>query len=294
METSLENENIVDVTSDTFEQLVIQESNSRPVAVDFWAPWCGPCRALTPILEKVAKEYEGKFLLAKINSDENQDLSAKFGIRGIPNVKVFENGAITDEFSGALPEGQIRQFLDRIIPSEAQKLHREALVLINESKFKEAIEVLKNAQDKDISDDAIRLSHVEALIKLSKVSEAATLFSELKPLSKMEDLAQKLKAILDLASSAEEPDNINSSQETLANNIKDNPGDLTSRYQYAQLLASKQDYAAALSELLEIIKRNKNFQDQAARKLMVEIFKILGDEDKLTGTYRRQLASALN
>src|SRR3954465_14828837 len=118
---------IVDVDSTSFQQVVIEGSRERPVVVDFWAPWCGPCRALGPILEKLAAEYEGRFVLAKVNSDDNAELSARYGVRGIPNVKAFSGGEMGDGFWAALPESGVRQFLDRIVPSPADELRDEAI-----------------------------------------------------------------------------------------------------------------------------------------------------------------------
>ncbi|MDR3394503.1 MAG: thioredoxin domain-containing protein, partial [Parasulfuritortus sp.] len=111
-----------DVDVSNFQQVVMEGSRSTPVVIDFWAPWCGPCKSLKPILEKLAEEYQGKFILAKINSDENQALATQFGVKGIPAVKAVIDGRIVDEFSGALPEGAVREFLDRLIPSPADEL----------------------------------------------------------------------------------------------------------------------------------------------------------------------------
>ena len=115
--------------SPTLRKHVLEESKHRPVVVDFWAPWCGPCKSLKPILEKLAAEYGGKFLLAKINSDDNQELAARYGVRGIPSVKAFVNGEPVDEFSGALPEGEVRAFLDRLVPGPADELRAQAAEL---------------------------------------------------------------------------------------------------------------------------------------------------------------------
>jgi putative thioredoxin len=111
-----------DVDASNFQEIVLEGSRRTPVVMDFWAEWCGPCKVLKPILEKLAEEYQGKFILAKINADHNQDLAAQFGVRGIPSVKAVFNGELLEEFSGAIPEAEVRAFLARIIPSPAEEL----------------------------------------------------------------------------------------------------------------------------------------------------------------------------
>ncbi|PZP54828.1 MAG: thioredoxin, partial [Azospira oryzae] len=119
----------LDVNTSTFQSVVIEGSKKVPVLVDFWAAWCAPCRALKPVLEKLAEEYQGRFLLAKVNTDENQELAMRYGVRGIPNVKAFVDGEVRDEFAGALPESMVRQFIERLLPSEAELLRRRATAL---------------------------------------------------------------------------------------------------------------------------------------------------------------------
>src|SRR5512135_2116050 len=118
--------NSIDVSQADFEQKVVAASYQHPVVVDFWAPWCAPCKVLKPILEKLAEEYGGKFLLAKVNSDENPEIAARFAVRGIPAVKALVDGQVVNEFTGALPESAVREWLDKIIPSPAEELRREA------------------------------------------------------------------------------------------------------------------------------------------------------------------------
>ncbi len=133
----------VDVDQHNFREVVLEGSKRAPVIIDFWAPWCGPCRTLKPVLEKLAAEYAGRFTLAKINSDENQDIAAKFGVRGIPAVKAVIDGKLVDEFVGAQPEGQVRAFIERILPSPSDIECSRAEVLIGEGNTSEAVPLLQ-------------------------------------------------------------------------------------------------------------------------------------------------------
>ena len=132
-----------DVSTQNFKDTVMDSSYKTPVVVDFWAPWCGPCKMLKPVLEKLAEEYQGKFILAKVNSDENQELAAQFGVRGIPSVKAVRDGKIVDEFTGALPENAVREWLDRLIPSPAEELRVQAQQLYNQGDAEQALQLLQ-------------------------------------------------------------------------------------------------------------------------------------------------------
>src|SRR5512143_1403184 len=150
-------EHALDVGLADFNQNVLEASKQRPVVVDFWAPWCGPCKSLKPILEKLAAEYGGKFLLAKINSDENQELAARYAVRGIPSVKAFVDGEVVDEFSGALPEGEVRTFLDRLVPSPADELRQHAAAARMAGDIAGALKVLGEASKIDPAHIGVRL-----------------------------------------------------------------------------------------------------------------------------------------
>ena len=280
----------VDVTAADFEQAVIETSKTVPVVVDFWAEWCGPCRALKPVLEKLAAEYAGKFRLAKIKSDENQPLAQRYGVRGIPNVKAFVDGALGDEFSGALPEAQVRQFLDRLIPTPAEKLRQETLREYAELKDAErALRMLGHAAELDPTNEAVRIDSAYLLMTLNRHDEAAQLLASLSELTKMDERVKTLFARLALAANAGNAAN----GDTLTRRIADNPGDLDARLQLAHLHVAREQHAEACEQLLEIVRRDRKFNDDVARKTLLQLFSVLGG-DPLVGEYRRKLASALN
>lgn len=162
----------VDVTTATFEQEVIEASKSTPVVVDFWAPWCGPCRVLKPILEKLASEYGGRFKLAKLNSDENQEIAAAYGVRSIPDVMAFRDGKAVSHFLGAIPESQVRAFIDGLIPTPSEIERARAADLREAGDLVQAVEALRKAIDLDPANDPARLDLAELLIELKRVDEA--------------------------------------------------------------------------------------------------------------------------
>ena len=280
----------VDVTTADFEQAVLETSKTVPVIVDFWAEWCGPCRALKPVLEKLAAEYAGKFRLAKINSDENQPLAQRYGVRGIPNVKAFVDGELVDEFSGALPESQVRQFLDCLIPTPAEKLRRETLREYAEFQDAErALRMLAHASELDPANEAVRIDSAELLITLNRHGEAAQWLQSLSELTKMDERVTTLQARITLAAGAGN----DIDEAALAKRIAGNAGDLDARLQLARALIARQQHAEACDQLLEIVRRDRKFNDDVARKTLLQLFSVLGG-DPLVGVYRRKLASALN
>ncbi|MFN7086952.1 MAG: tetratricopeptide repeat protein [Burkholderiales bacterium] len=282
------------VDSSNFGQVVIEGSKKVPVLVDFWAPWCAPCRALTPVLEKLAAEFQGRFVLAKVNSDENQALAAQFGVRGIPNVKAFADGKIRDEFTGALPEAAVREFIARVVPSPAEALRLQAMALYRRDKdAAAALGLLAQAAALDSSNEAVRIDRAEILLDAGNVDEARRLLETLAPLTQMDERVAALKARSDFAAAvAAAP-----AAEALRARIARDAGDLEARLQLARLLVAQRQYAAALDELLEIIRRDRGFGDDIARKTMLQVFSMLGtqpDHGELVSRYRKQLASALH
>lgn len=280
----------IDVSANNFSEVVIDGSRKTPVIVDFWAPWCAPCRALTPILEKLAGEYQGKFTLAKINSDENQELAAEFGVRGIPNVKAFVDGKPVDEFSGALPEPLVRKFLERVIPSPAEELRLEARGSYQQTKdAASALALLTRAIELDPKNERAIIDSAAIMVGLGQFEDAKRLLATLSPLTQMDESVSALRARMDFAASAAAaPD-----AESLKQRIARDPADLDARLLLANLCVASEDYATALDQLLEIVRRDRSFRDDIARKTMLQVFSLLGNEGDLVSEYRRRLAGAM-
>jgi putative thioredoxin len=277
----------IDVGVENFDQVVVKGSSKAPVIIDFWAPWCGPCRALTPILEKLAQEYAGKFTLAKINSDDNQQLAAQFGVRGIPAVKAVVDGKLVDEFTGALPESQVRAFIERVIPSPSEVARRQAGALIDPGRESQALALLDRALELDPRNEAAKVDKLDVLVRLERIDEARALFATLHPLTLDEPRVATLKARIEFSAAGADD------TATLAARIETNPDDLAARLELARQHVRAQAFEPALEQLLEIIRRDRKFGDDAGRRTMLDVFNLLGPDSELVATYRRKLSSAL-
>jgi putative thioredoxin len=266
---------------------VLEGSKRAPVVIDFWAPWCAPCRALKPILEKLADEYAGKFTLAKINSDENQELAAEFGVRGIPAVKAVVDGQLVDEFTGALPESQVRAFIERLVPSPAELKRQQAREMLDAGMESQALDLLDEAVALDPRNTAAKVDRLDTLVRLDRIADAKSVLDDLDPLTLDDPRVATLKAHIGFSSE-------NTVDPTLLiARIAGNPADLGARLELARHQARIGDYEPALQQLLEVVRRDRKFGDDAARRTMIEIFNLLGADHALVGTYRRMLASAL-
>jgi putative thioredoxin len=278
----------IDVTEQTFAADVIERSHTVPVVVDFWAAWCGPCKMLGPVLEKLAAEYSGQFLLAKVDVDSNPRLSMQYGIQGIPAVKAFVNGQVANEFTGALPEGQVRQFIQQLIPSTADLFARQAYQWEVTDQPAMAIENYKGALEEQADHYPSILGLGRVLLKQGQVDEAVAVLAKIPA-----GVPQRAEADALLASAEFQRESAGQNEQDLRASVEASPDDVAARYALASLLVAQGRPAEALAEFLEVVRRDRAYKDDGARKAMLAVFTTLGDDDPATREYRRKLANVL-
>jgi putative thioredoxin len=276
----------IEVGEKNFEKEVLERSKSVPVVVDFWAPWCGPCQVLGPILERLAEERRGDFILAKLNVDENPELASAFRVQGIPAVKIFSDGALVDEFTGALPEEAVREVLAGIMPSEADRDAQAAAKLIAEGKRDEAKAIYEKTLVSEPNHDESLLG-LARLLATEDVERALELLDRVAFTSPARDEAEHLAARLKLRSAG------GGNEAQLRSAVAADPENLDARFELAETLAAGEKYEDALKEFLEVLKRDRGFRDDSARKAMLDIFEVLGNEHPFTEKYRSELAKVL-
>jgi len=271
---------ILDVDEATFESEVVLRSHEVPVVVDFWAPWCGPCRMLSPMLERQAIEAGGAFLLAKINVDDNPALSIRFGVQGIPAVKAFRHGEIAAEFVGAQPESVVQRFIEQLAPSETQQAIEEALSLLGTRHYQEAELAFRDVLDEDESNADAALGLVESLLMRGQGGEALEILEHF-PAGTAWAKAERYKPLAELLAET--------SQETAG--FEDDPME-ASLHQSARLI-ERGNIEAAMDGLLGILREDKKYRGGMVKQAMLGLFELLGDQDPTTRKYREELASVL-
>ncbi len=279
-----------EVTEQNFAAQVIEASHQQPVLVDFWATWCGPCQSLMPILEQLAQSYQGKFLLAKVEIDSQQGLASQFGVRSVPTVKLVKNGQIVDEFTGALPESQIRAFLDKHIENESDQLMQQALMLYQQGDSEAALSQMGQILQAHPDNLNNKLIYTNILLREQHVDEAKKWLESLSAVANDNPQVQAMQAQLEFIHIVDNaPDMV-----TVQQQVADDPDNSEARYQLSAHAILQGQFDIAFEQLLEVVKRDRQFQDDAGRKALLKLFDLLGDKHELVSSYRRKLALALN
>ncbi len=279
---------ISETTTPRFEVDVIRASVDRPMVVDFWAPWCGPCRQLTPILEKLATELNGRFQLVKINIDENPEIAQAFAVQSIPYVVALRDQQVVSEFMGVHPEDKLREWLNSILPSKAEELLAKGKAL-EASDPKGALAAYREAAALDPANDAIKIALARVLLRLNLDDESRKLLTDLEARGYLEPEAEKIKSQLELRAAAAEAGPLDEARKSAAAA----PNDLNLQLKLSDALAVANRHEEALKILLDIIQKDKTGVGVEAKNTMVRIFDTLGAGSDLVGTYRRKLATAL-
>ncbi len=288
MNSTIVSPHIIDVTDQTFATEVIEKSKTMPVVVDFWAAWCGPCRMLGPILERLTGEFDGVFILAKVDVDQSQMVARQFQVQGIPAVKAFVDGKVVGEFTGAQPEPQVRQFLQQLIPSEADGLARQAFewersgqLMMAEANYRAALEADSNHYPAMVGLGRVLMMH-------EKIEEGIEMLNQIPADAPERNAAEALLASANFLTTS-----AGHNEADLRAQLEREPDNIELRYTLANLLASQTRYLEAMDEFLEVIRRDRRYHDDAPRKAMLALLAIIGEQDDVTRTYRRKLANLL-
>jgi putative thioredoxin len=273
-----------------FQNLVLEKSINKPVLVDFWADWCQPCQTIMPMLAKLAEEYDGKFELAKVNADQEQELAAHFGIKSLPTMKLFYQGQIVDERLGAVPESDIRAMLDKHIVSESEQFMQAAMMAYEQGQAEQALEMLNHALAKDPDNADLKVTIAQIVHAEGDTQSATALLDSLDTEGSKLDSAIKLRAKIKLAEQiADLPDLADIEQRLLQN-----PLDLEALLYKSRHLTAQGDYDNSMACLLTIVRTDRDFEDDIGRLSLLELFDLLGGEHPSVQTYRRKLFTLLH
>lgn len=282
------NTHIVDVTMDNAQQILIEESMQRPVVIDFWADWCEPCKTLMPLMEKLANEYAGAFLLAKVNADELQGIAGQLGVRSLPTVMIMKEGQPVDGFTGAQPESAIREILQKHLPAPWQALIDQANVLMQAENYVEALGLLRQAYQDSGEQPAIGVGLAQVYLHLNRCDEAEALLTAV-PMADQDVAYEQALAQLKLKREAAESPEL----KALEAAFETSPEDQALAHQLAVLYSQNDRNPEALELLLAILRKDLNYNDGAAKKTFTEILASLGKGDPLAIQYQRKLFTLL-
>ncbi|MDT8403357.1 tetratricopeptide repeat protein [Sulfuriflexus sp.] len=280
---------IFDVEESNFESVVVENSHKLPVLVDFWAEWCQPCQSLIPVLHKIAADFAGQLVLAKVNSDEQQALVQQYGVRSLPTVKLFVNGEVVDEFTGALPESEILAKLDNYLQRESDAMLAAAVAEYEQGNIEAAIEHMREAAESDPDNPRVQTTYARVLLEHKQTDTLQAFIqnlpAEMRTLPEIAAIKAQLEILARLGNGMQ--------AETLLARVEADPDDCEAREQLSAVYVSQGNYVAALEQLLEIMKRDRAYNEDAGRMGLLRLFEMLGPENPLTVEYRRKMSLLL-
>jgi putative thioredoxin len=280
--------NVIDIDQENAQQYLIDESFNRPVVVDFWADWCAPCKQLMPLLEKLADEYAGAFLLAKINADEQQGISQQLGVRSLPTVMVFKDGQPVDGFAGAQPETAVRELLQKHLPSPWDAKIAEATELLDQGNTADAVGLLRAAWEESNKLLDVTLAYAGALIEASRLDEAEQVLDEVRLVDR-EAVHEQLMAQIELKREAGKSPEI----EALERELGLDESNHGIRVKLAVQLSAASHFRDALEHLLVVLRSDRDWNNGEAKRMYLDTIATIGKGDPLAAEYQRKLFSIL-
>jgi len=282
--------NILDVTNETFETQVLGQSQRTPVLVDYWADWCGPCQMQLPVLRKLVEEYAGKFVLAKVNTDEQRELARAHGIRSLPTMRLYKAGEMVEEILGAQTESTLRLLLDRYIERESDRLRAQAMETYRAGGHEAALQMLREARAAEPDNHKLTLDYASLLLQENRLQEADELLNGLPYDVRETPEAVQLRALLGFAGCVESSAPLAELERAVAGN----PDDLEARYRLGASYVIHDRMEDALETFMSILQRDRGFRDDIGRKSVLAVFELLGNEGELVASYRRRLFTLLH
>jgi putative thioredoxin len=269
---------------------VIEQSHRVPVLVDYWADWCGPCQMQMPVLHKLVEEYAGKFVLAKVNTDEQRGLARDHGIRSLPTMRLYKNGELAEEILAAQTESTLRILLDRFIERESDRLREQAMETYQRGEPETALQMLRAARQAEPDNHQLTLDYARLCLRERRLQDVDELLLTLPRDIRDEPEAVQLRALLDFALSAADAPPLSTLEQMLAGN----PDDMEARYQLGASYVLNDRMEDALEAFLYILQHDRKFRDDIGRKSLLAAFVLLGDEGELVNNYRRKLFTAMH
>lgn len=280
--------NVIEIDQNNAQQYLIDESFNRPVVVDFWAEWCAPCKQLMPLLEKLADEYAGAFLLAKVNADEQQGISQQLGVRSLPTVMVFKDGQPVDGFAGAQPETAVREMLQKHLPSPWDAKIVEATELLDQGNTAEAVALLRAAWEESNKLLDVTLAYAGALVEANRLDEAEEVLNEVRMVDR-EAVHEQLMAQIELKREAGKSPEIDALEQELAADEENH----SVRVKLAVQLSAASHFRDALEHLLVVLRSDRDWNNGEAKRMYLDTIATIGKGDPLAAEYQRKLFSIL-